>query len=195
MTTMEEVDGREVHDVLVYLRRLNVELKGRLQRALEKRLKLEPLLKEDRRFMLEAVEHHPELYLEAAGEAKVDPVIMATAFAGSPNLAERVMTELHLRGEDDKIQSFLDFLLSQLSPLETFVECILGSMLSTHSVEDTGTNLTLLNQGLETSMKYKRLLAEYLGLPTGKCLCRLQQAESNVRKATTSWAEAENATE
>ena len=51
-------------------------------------------------------------------------------------------------------------------------------MLSTQSVDVTGSNLTLLNQGLETSMGYKHCLAA-----TGKWLLQLQDAEKNVLEA------------
>ena len=56
-------------------------------------------------------------------------------------------------------------------------------MLSAQSVRTTGTSLSLLSQGPETSTMYKRLLAEFLAIPTGKRLRQLQQADRNIRKA------------
>eukprot|EP00978_Attheya_sp_CCMP212_P025298 scaffold81045_cov41-Attheya_sp.AAC.1 len=142
--------------------------------------------KENISFMLEVLEYHPELYSEARGEAKADHVVMTTAFACLPVAVDR-MTELLLKGLDHEIKNYLLFLRRQLVPFETFSVCILGNILSTQSVEDTGTYLTLLNQGIETSNTYKKSLAEYLGLPSGTWLCRLQQAERNVLEAIKPW--------
>lgn len=147
-----------------------------------------PQFLQDIPFMLEVVTHHPWLYLKAQGAAKSDLVVMTTAFAGCPDLAGRVMSEIHLKGQDQEIHNYLDYLRNKLDPYESFFECILGNMLSTQSLESTGSPLTLLNQGLETSNKYKILLAEYLDIPTGKWLCQLQQAEENVLNAIAPWA-------
>lgn len=126
-------------------------------------------------FMQEVLTHHPELYSEAEGEAKADPVVMTTAFASMPQLVVHKMSELHLKGLDNEINEYLVFLRNRLDPFDAFAACILGNMLSTQSVDDTGTNLILLNQGLETSSNYKRVLAEYLDIPTGTWLWQLQQ--------------------
>eukprot|EP00978_Attheya_sp_CCMP212_P030250 scaffold110542_cov52-Attheya_sp.AAC.2 len=126
------------------------------------------------------------MYSKAGGEAKADHVVMTTAFASLPMAVDR-MTELHLKGLDHEIKDYLLFIRRQLVPFETFSVCILGDMLSTQSAEDSGSYLTLLNQGIETSNTYKKLLAEYLGIPTGSWLRRLQQAERNVLEAIKPW--------
>ncbi|KAG7339918.1 hypothetical protein IV203_024968 [Nitzschia inconspicua] len=138
---------------------------------------------DDIAFMRHVVTQCPKLYLEAGDEASSDPVVMTIAFAGLSDLASKTMDKLHFDGHDDKIQSYLSFLKSKLELYDTFVSCVLGTMLSTQSVESTGSTLTLLNQGHETSIVYKRLLADYLGIPTGKWLCQLLQARANVTQA------------
>ncbi|KAG7365832.1 protein of unknown function DUF4116 containing protein [Nitzschia inconspicua] len=125
----------------------------------------------------------PKLYSSAGNEAAADPVVMTITFAALPHLASETMDKLHFNGHDDKIESYLSFLNLKLEMYDTFVCCILGNMLSTQSVITTGSSLTLLNQGHETSVVYKRLLAEYLGIPTGKWLCQLLQARANVNQA------------
>lgn len=134
--------------------------------------------------MLEVVKHQPMFYLEACDDAYDDPRVMATAIAGSIELTEQVLVaDLHFKGHDNKIRAFFDFLRRELEPFETFCSCILGNMLATQSVQGTGTNLTLLNQGPETCQMYKKLLAEYLGIPAGEWLGCLQKAEQNAREA------------
>jgi hypothetical protein len=79
---------------------------------------------------------------------------------------------------------YISFLRHKFDPFEVFFGCILGNMLSTQSIDVTGTNLTLLDQGIETSINYKRRLVEYLDIPTGPCLLQLLQAERNILEAT-----------
>lgn len=134
--------------------------------------------------MLEVVEHHPMFYLEARHEAECDKRVLTTALAGSMEFTEQlVVSDLHFKGRDNAISRALNFFRRELEPFETFTSCILGNMLSTQSVQGTGTNFTLLNQGPETCHMYKKLLAEYLGIPTGKWLACLQKAERNVLEA------------
>lgn len=147
------------------------------------------IYKEEADFMLEVMDHHPELYANAAGDAKKDQWVMTTAFASCPNIAKDHFLALHLEGKEKDISDYLDFLEVQLGPFKIFCKYILANMLSTQSVGDTGTALTLLNQGMETSIEYKRRLAQYIGIPTGKWLWRLQQAEKNVREALAPWSQ------
>jgi len=44
-----------------------------------------------------------------------------------------------------------------------------------------------LNQGVETSIVFKRLIAQYLDIPTGKRLTLLRRAYSNLSEAMKDW--------
>jgi hypothetical protein len=143
---------------------------------------------DDLPFMLRVLDKHPDLYPQAHGLVKADLWAMALAFAGCPQVAKDALMELHIEGKDDVIESFLLFLRDRLEPYDNFRTLILGSMLSTQSVEQTGTALTLLNQGPETSAMYKKEIAAYLGIETGMELCRLQQAEQNSLQVVAIWA-------
>ena len=118
----------------------------------------------------------------------MDPEIMTLAFSGSQKMAEHTLLKLHVRGEDSKVKEHLAYLRRQLAPFETFSRCILGNMLSYQTTQATGTHLTLLNQGFETSITYKKSLADFLGIPTGTWLKHLQQAERNALEAIEPWA-------
>ena len=133
--------------------------------------------------MLEVLEHHPEAYWRTHNNAEKDPWVMTSAFAALPELTAKKMRQLHFNGQDDEIKEYLSFLEANLRPHKVFTECVLANMLSTQSVCSTGTPLTLLNQDPETSTMYKRHLAEFLGIPTGKRLRQLQQAYRNTREA------------
>lgn len=142
---------------------------------------------DDLSFMLEVLDCHPGLYPQGGGTVKADYRAMAVAFASCPEIAKDTLLDLHVEGKDDQIESFLRYLRGQLEPFETFRTLILGSMLSTQSVEQTGTTLTLLNQGHETSAMYKREIAAYIGIPSGKRIWRLQQALQNTLEAVAPW--------
>jgi hypothetical protein len=94
------------------------------------------------------------------------------------------MERYHFDGDDSKIREYLSYLQRELEPFELFQSCILGNMLTTQAtMKERVTPLTMLNQGPETSVAYKRRIAEYLGVPTGKWLCQLQAALRNTRNA------------
>lgn len=131
-------------------------------------------------FMVEVLNHRPEMYWESKDAAADDPICMTIAFAASLELTTRKMRELHFDGMDEKMKRYTSFLCHKLGPYEALFECILGNMLSTQSMDVTGSNLTLLNQGIETSINYKRQLVEYLDIPTRPWLLQLLQAERNV---------------
>ena len=141
--------------------------------------------------MLEVLEHHPEAYgkLPARGEVASDPWVRTVVFAALPDRAAKEMKELHFDGHDDEIRGYLSFLEANLNPHRAFSECILANMLSTRSVRATQTPLSLLHQDPETSTMYKRNLAEFLGLPTGKRLRQLRRADRNTREAIANFSD------
>lgn len=51
--------------------------------------------------------HRPEMYANALGEVKDDPMVMTIAFAGAPNLAADKMSKIHLKGLDREIDDCL----------------------------------------------------------------------------------------
>lgn len=138
-------------------------------------------------FMMQVVESNPYFYFHAIGKAKSDPWVLITAL-GSLDFARKYLLNLRINGQEDEIHNaILGFIRGQLSTFETFSRCILGNMLSTQSIANTGSNLTLLNQGPETCLVFKKTLAAYLGISTGKSLSRLRRAEDNVNDAIAAW--------
>ena len=134
----------------------------------------------DLSFVYEVVEQNPSLHKKIKGPMRWHPKVMTAAFAKSLEVTLNAVSELYDTGENRRIERYLAFLRRELTPFETFSSCILANMLSTQTVQDTGTSLTLLNQGCETLVHYKRLLADFVGIPTGKWLGQLKQAEANI---------------
>lgn len=48
--------------------------------------------------------------------------------------------------------------------------------------------LSTLNQGMETSLVYKKLIAEFAGVPIGENLLMFRRATKNIRKARRQYA-------
>jgi hypothetical protein len=137
--------------------------------------------------MIEVLMHHPRLYSYATGAAKLDPMVLNVAHDGSLELAKRFLLDLHINGHDDSIDLYIARLRSHLATFDTFSRYILGNMLSSQSIKETGTNLTLLNQGLETSLVFKKKIAAYAGIPVGQLLSILRNAEKHVCEAIAPW--------
>ena len=139
--------------------------------------------------MKEVVEHQPQLVKLVEGEAASDLSVLFVALSTSCEFAKDYLLEAHLVGHDNFPDFVLCFIQRRLGAFDTFFKCILGNMLSAQSVEQSRSNLTLLNQGIETSFKYKNLLAEYADIPRGaKWLRQLRAAEKNASQAIALWA-------
>lgn len=78
---------------------------------------------------------------------------------------------------------------------ETFVTSILIGI--SLPADPAHCPLSILNQGVETSIAYKRRIAEYVGIPMGESLLtyqralknfRLAEQEERRRRARTSWS-------
>lgn len=68
----------------------------------------------------------------------------------------------------------------ELCAHEAFVKLVLGSI---HFSETKQTAFGVLDQGKETSLAIKKLIAEYAGVPTGKELKKLHRARKNLAQA------------
>jgi hypothetical protein len=110
-------------------------------------------------FMIQVLECHPHLWSTTVGEARSDPWVLTVALASSAEFAKSLLLDWHLNGKDNDIDTICRFIRDRFSAIDTFTRLILGNMLSTESIEDTGSNLTMLNQSIETSLEFKKSLA------------------------------------
>ena len=90
---------------------------------------------------------------------------------------------MHLRGHDAAIEGHLGFIRLELNKYKAFFEFVCGA-----TINASDSSLSKLNQGPEVFLVFKKLLAEYLQVPTGEWLRDLRLAEQNVSKAMRPWA-------
>jgi len=111
----------------------------------------------------------------------------AAALSASPAFAQKQMLRLNFDGNDALIEEVRADVRHCLERYDLFRSTILPCMLTTQSVAETKSNLSLLNQGPETSVVYKKLIAGYSGVPTGKQLRRFRQAHLSLCDAVAPW--------
>jgi len=100
-----------------------------------------------------------------------------------PDLTFQLLKESYFNGDTTRGREILDFVQERVDLHKMFVSTFLPCMLSTKSVADTGSVLSLLNLGPETLNVYKRLIAKFANVATGKTLWRLRRAHRHVRDA------------
>lgn len=136
----------------------------------------------DHEFMLQVVEKNATLLRESSAQLAHDFEMALVAFGGS-SAKSRDLAGLYDINDRDDIQFITEFakeVREKVRSHENFVKRILCGMSTGKSV--TICRLPLLDQGQETSLAYKKLLAEYLGIPIGKELRLLRRASLNLAK-------------
>ena len=125
-------------------------------------------LRANKEFMMQAVKQNTSLFSCASTDLKRDFDLALIAFAADDlDVVERTFSfrcNFHV--------SFLRQVQAMLCLHETF--CVMLSC--------SGSTLAVLNQGTETVLVYKQLIAEFLGVPTGNMdLPLLRRAYSNLK--------------
>ena len=133
-------------------------------------------LKSDKEFMLQAVAKDGRVFKEALGELRYDFDLALVAFSNSPQAIQE------FTGEDDLqfMVSFAKQMHEQLAQNNIFNKFVVCAM-SRPANKRNQSVLSMLNQGPETTLEYKQLIAEYLGLPHSEELQMLQKASNNLR--------------
>ena len=148
-------------------------------------------LRSDKLFMQKAIELDPDLFCCTAGTTlRYDCDLALQAFAISSDVVIGWMqAELEDLDSDYDYDSAEDIrfvrwyhrrLQEMLQARDDFVQTLLGGI---SQKVNAGSNLTVLNQGSETSVAYKRRIAEYLGIAAGKRLRQIRQAVVNIQDA------------
>ena len=128
----------------------------------------------DKDFLCEAVARNGDVWTLLGGEWKRNFDVALSAFGRFRDLAYCCT-----RNDFEFMVGFAKSIRNELGEFDDFVKYILGSIdLS------GGANcpFNLLDQGWDTSLVYKRLIAEYLGVPHGSKLKLLRQASANLAK-------------
>lgn len=142
----------------------------------------------NKEFMLQVVEINGQLLCEAWGNLSKDYDLAVVAFSSTPDLCSRY----DANDNDDFmfLISFAKYVRERIQEHDNFIQILCGITLSTsESIPSDGDSnvlqhrqcyLHLLDQGTETSLEYKKLLAEFIGLPSGDQLKQLRQASINL---------------
>jgi hypothetical protein len=122
-----------------------------------------PELLRDKEFMVQVVKKRPSLYWMVPSELDGDFDIMLAAHSGDKDLL-RVM-ELDEPEELEQVLTFARRVRKRIEARESFTTFLAGM---SKSAPSPSCCLPVLNQGSETSLAYKKLIADFVGLPCGE---------------------------
>lgn len=141
-------------------------------------------LRSDRKFMLQVLEIAPSLLSEAGPQLRKDFDACLVAFSSEQSVVQSevvrrqaLVEDGHGFSEHDYVELFRSRVSAHLGEHRTFTTILLPAMSQT---TESGCALAVLNQGAETSRSYKKRIAEYLDVPTGKKLRLHRQAARNL---------------
>jgi len=130
----------------------------------------------NKEFMMRAVELQPSLieYITTSPALRYDFELRLNIFSFSCN-HDRAVQEVEIWAEEEHayFRAFQSEVNSQLFANEVFTSLVLPAISL-----DSCCALALLNQGTSTSLGYKKLIAQFLNVPTGKQLRMLREASS-----------------
>jgi len=133
-------------------------------------------LRANKNFMMQAVEHDAFFFGYASAALQQDFDLALLAFAAEdPALVKAYLNEQHHPNQRQFVESFYRQVQDMMGVHEAFWTLLCGML------PDSGSALTMLNQGLETSLKYKQLIATLLDVQTGEKLRLLRRAYTNLK--------------
>jgi len=127
-----------------------------------------PSLTNDKAFMMQAIELNPNAYHAAAEDLRKDFDVWLVAFGSFKDRHPHITKETWTTTLRQSVTEFVPRVKAELQCQETFSQTLLFGM--TQNPRASQTPLALLNQGEVTAVSYKRAIAEYLDVPTGKRL-------------------------
>jgi hypothetical protein len=135
----------------------------------------------DKEFLLQVVEKNASLLRESSSQLAQDFDVALAAFGGTSTKSRDLAGLYDINDRDDFqfLTEFAGIVRAQVQFHENFVRILCAMSSSTVS---KNCHLPVLDQGKETSSAYKKLLAEFLGVPTGNELRLLRSASMNLAK-------------
>jgi len=132
----------------------------------------------NKEFMRKAIELDASLFGFASGALQQDFDLALLGFAAEdPAVVGAYLNEHHHPAQRHVVESFhrqVQGMLSVHGAFLTFLCCMSPR---------SGSTLTVLDQGSETSQDFKQLIAAFLDVPIGKKLHRLRRANSNLEES------------
>lgn len=136
-------------------------------------------LRSDKKFMLQVVGLRPSLFKTAFGRLRNDFDLALIFFSGEESLVQEEVCRSRRERNTHAVDAFRFELSARLNAHRIFCTTVLPAMSLARS-NDPHCTLAVLNQGADTSLGYKQLIAEFLGVPVGKQLGLLRQASRNI---------------
>ena len=137
-----------------------------------------PALRAKKVFMMKVVAHDASLFGLASAALQQDFDLALLAFAAQdPAVVGAYLNERHYPNQRHFVERFHRQVQDMLGVHEAFWTLLCGML------PDSGSALTVLNQGLETSLGYKQLIAALLDVQTGKKLRLLRRAYTNLEES------------
>jgi len=139
-------------------------------------------------FMLMVVLHDNSLVACATSSLQQDYDVLLKAFAGPQDAVEYCLDHPDWDGYA-RIPYVNAKMTRELEVHKTFCSTVLYGISDCSVATGTGDapTLSVLDQGAETSVTYKMLIAEYLEVPAGKRPRLLRQAHKNLTEAMKDW--------
>lgn len=143
-----------------------------------------PVLCQDKDFMLEVLAVDAMLYFCMSESLKSDFDLSVLAFSGSSKTIEFNNLDVEADGKENHVSVISAKVTHLLELHDTFHATVLrgisGITNGSEPEPEPSSTLLALNQGTETSASHKRLIAAYLGIPTGERLAMLRRASANI---------------
>ena len=139
-------------------------------------LKASESLRSNKDFMREALKLDPNLF-DCASQSLLQNLKLAVFVFADFRFSFFCYLSSDRNGRRALIRGHRIAIASRLEKYDEFFALILCGVSSGSST------LSVLNQGTETSVNYKKRIAEFLDVPTGQYLCRLRRADARSREA------------
>jgi len=137
----------------------------------------------DREFMLEALTIEGRIILFAPATLRQEFDVQVVAVANHNNTAIQQSSIAVALGSVIDIPKLQHQIQERLQLHQTFFQDFLRgiAIVEHHQPPQLRSHLPMLDRGVETSQAFKRLIAEYLGVPFGRHLFLLRQADTNLK--------------
>ena len=136
----------------------------------------------NKEFLMQVVDKNATLFKNVSSRLARDFDLALVAFGGSGAQSRDLAGSHYDVNDRDDLTFLFSFALKVRAKIvshDNFVKRVLCGMSARH-VDGDGFHLPLLDQGDETSLAYKKLLAEFLGVPMGSELRLLRRASTNL---------------
>jgi len=140
-----------------------------------------PTLKNDKIFMLKVIGQNASLFRAASRYLQGDYDLCRLAFSGNEADYAHEHFGANYAARSRKVDRWLSQMEEELRTHHLFLSTVLPGIASGRSP------LALLNQGAETALVLKKLVAEYLGVQTGKRLGQVRRAHHNLSDVKRVW--------